>query len=109
LRQALFLKLRDEWSHEQLRPEIVSQHPDYQTARGAAGRLHLRRKDPRFWPAVGVVLDILQARSARVQEAAADLGISTANLVAFLQTDPKVWEQAQQMRARFGQKPLRND
>ena len=57
---------------------------------------------------MGVVLDVLQASEAKVSEAASALGISTANLVDFLRTDPKVWEQANQMRARFGQKPLRH-
>ncbi len=36
------------------------------------------------------------------------LGISTGNLIDFLQTSPKLWEQANQLRARFGHKPLRN-
>ncbi|MBV9123953.1 MAG: peptide chain release factor-like protein, partial [Planctomycetes bacterium] len=72
------------------------------------GRLKLGRKDPRYWPAVGLVLDVLQAVQARVREAAAVLGISTGNLITFLGTDPKVWEQANLLRARFGQKPLRD-
>lgn len=104
LRQALFLKLRDA-----LPLDALTAHADYRTARGADGRLDLGRKDPRFWPAAGVVLDVLQAVEARVSEAAEALGISTANLVAFLQTEPKVWEQANHLRARFGHKPLRGD
>jgi hypothetical protein len=54
------------------------------------------------------VLDVLQATGARVSEAAAALGISTGNLVDFLQTDPKVWEQANGLRARFGLKALKD-
>jgi len=104
LRQALYLKLR-----EQLLPGAVVSHPDYRAARGADGRLDLGRKDPRFWPAAGVVLDVLAAVEARVSEAAAALGISTANLIAFLQVEPKVWEHANYLRARFGHKPLRGD
>ena len=103
LRQALYLKLRD------VPPATVASHPDYAPARGADGRLDLRRKDPRFWPAAGVVLDVLGAVEARVSEAGEALGVSTANLIAFLQTDPKVWEQANHLRARFGHKPLRGD
>ena len=41
------------------------------------------------------------------REAAAALGISTGNLIDFLQTSPKLWEQANQLRAHFGHKPLR--
>jgi hypothetical protein len=42
-----------------------------------------------------------------VSTAAEALGVSTANLIAFLETDPKVWEQANHLRTHFGQKPLR--
>src|SRR5436305_15084305 len=45
LRQALYLKLRDD-----LHIESLAQHPDYVAARGRDGRLDLGRKDPRFWP-----------------------------------------------------------
>jgi hypothetical protein len=104
LRQALYLKCRDELSPEAL--ENLAAQPDYSAAREGDGRLHLGRKDPRYWPTVGLVLDVLQAAGARVSEAAQTLGISTGNLIDFLQSDEKVWEQANQMRARFGLKPL---
>jgi hypothetical protein len=107
LRQAFFLKVRDHLSPEQLNVAALSSLLDYQYARDAAGRLDLGRKDPRFWPAVGVVLDVLEACQAQVSTAAEVLGVSTANLIAFLEMEPKVWEQANQMRTHFGQKPLR--
>jgi hypothetical protein len=109
MRQALYLKLRDDLPPEGRSPEALAAHPDYRAARGADGRLDLGRKDPRFWPAAGVVLDVLAAVEARVSDAAEALGVSTANLVAFLRTEPKLWEQANQLRTRFGQKPLRSD
>jgi hypothetical protein len=109
LRQALYLKLRDDLPPAARAPQALAAHADYRAARGADGRLDLGRKDPRFWPAAGVVLDVLQAVEARVSEAAEALGVSTANLIAFLETEPKVWEQANQLRARFGHKPLRGD
>ena len=65
--------------------------------RDADGRLHPGRKDPRYWPAVGVVLDVLQAVEVRVGEAAEALGVSTGNLIDFLSGDDKVWEQANHM------------
>lgn len=107
LRHALFLKLRDRIAAELLTPEGLARHPSYQGMRGRDGRLDLSRKDPRFWPAVGMVLDVLSGMEARVAAAAEVLGISTGNLIDFLRTDPKVWEQANQLRCRFGQKPLR--
>jgi hypothetical protein len=108
LRQALYLKVRDEWPSGVLTPEALLVCADYASARDGGGRLHLGRKDPRFWPAVGVVLDVLLAARARVSEAAALLGITTGNLIEFLQTDPKVWQEANLLRARFDQKPLRS-
>ncbi len=108
IRQALYLKRRDELTPEEVTPEAVASRPEYEGARNRDGRLDLGRKDPRFWPVAGLALDLLQALQARVAEAAAALGISTGNLIDFLQTSPKVWEQANQLRARFGQKPLRS-
>src|SRR3954466_6534658 len=48
LRQALYLKLRDELKPGELAPEVLAAHPDYTTARGTDGRLHLGVKDARF-------------------------------------------------------------
>ena len=59
------------------------------------------RKDPRFWPAAGVVLDVLDATGGRVSEAAACLGITTGNLIDFLATDPKVWAEANLRHAYY--------
>lgn len=108
LRQAFFLKIRDEMSPEDLAPEKTSMIPGYQEARRGDGRLDLGRRDPRFWPAVGVILDVLQAAGARVHDAAVALGISTGNLIDFLRVEPKVWDQANVLRQRFGQKPLKH-
>jgi hypothetical protein len=109
MRQAFFLKIREELTPEELIPESLAQRPGYAGARRGDGRLDLGRKDERFWPAVGVALDVLQATQARVHEAAVALGISTGNLIAFLASDPKVWEQANHLRARHGHKPLKDD
>src|SRR5579872_735988 len=107
MRQALYLKLRDDLPPDALTPEALTARPDFGPARDAESRLHLGRKDARFWPAAGVVLDVLLAARGRVSDAAAALGISTANLIDFLQVDDKVWEQVNQMRSRFGHKTLR--
>jgi hypothetical protein len=105
LRQALYLKVRDELAPEAL--ANLAARPDFAAVRDGEGRLRLGRKDARFWPVVGLVLDVLQATGARVSEAAEALGLSTGNLIDFLHGDEKVWEQANQMRSRFGLKPLR--
>jgi hypothetical protein len=106
LRQAFYLQVREELPESSLTAPSISQLLDYQAARDKSGRLSLGRKDPRFWPAAGVVLDVLHATGARVRQAAELLGTSTANLVSFLECDPRLWQQANQLRASFGQKPL---
>ena len=65
-------------------------------------------KNPLFWPMAGLMLDVLVAVEARVSGAAQRLDLSTANLIDFLQSDPKLWEQTGQIRQEFGQKPLRS-
>src|ERR671935_554538 len=70
LRQALFLDLRDDLPAEARTPEAVAAPAHYAAARNGGGRLALGRKDPRFWPAAGVVLDVLLAVEARVSDAA---------------------------------------
>lgn len=107
LTHALFLHLRDDLPTEARTAEAVAVHPDYRDAHTPNGKLHMTAKNSRFWPAVGVVLDVLQAVEARVSNAAGLLGISTGNLIEFLQTDPKVWQEANRLRTLFGQKPLR--
>ena len=105
LRQAFYLKLR-----EVIRTEAFSSVPqraELTSVRSHSGKLEVGRRDARFWPAVGLVLDVLHATEARVSEAASVLGISTGHLIDFLETDPKVWEQANQSRQRFGHKPLK--
>ena len=99
LRQALYLKLRE--------PAAAERHADVVAAKNRAGRLDVGRKDPRFWPAVGIVLDVLESTQARVADAAKLLDISTGNLIDFLQTDPKLFEQANILRTRHGHKPLK--
>jgi hypothetical protein len=80
--------------------------PEVTVALTRTGRLDVGRKDARFWPAVGAVLDVLDAHAGRVAEAAAALSVTTANLVDFLRTDAKVWQRANELRQRHGQKPL---
>lgn len=101
LRQAFYLKIREPAPAQGLldKPELVQ-------AKTPGGRLDLGRKDPRFWPTAGLALDVLEINEGRVSAAAEQMGISTGNLIDFLQVEPKVWEQVNQMRVRFGHKKL---
>ena len=105
LKQAFFLKLRETIVTETL--SSVAEREEVASVRSAAGKIEVGRKDPRFWVLVGIALDVLEATEARVSEAAKALGISTGHLIDFLEMEPKVWEQANQLRQRFGHKPLK--
>jgi RF-1 domain len=100
LRQEFYLTYRDA-----IDPATVRTHPDY--AAEADGKIHLREKDARFWPTVGVVLDVLDAVGAQVSTAAEMLGTTTANLIDLLQLHPQVWQTTNQLRAKFGLNPLK--
>ena len=103
LRQAFILKVREPIAEL----SSVAKVPEIALITNAEGRLDVGRKDARFWPAVAIVLDVLDATMSRVSEAGQALGISTGNLIDFLQTEPKVWEYANMLRQRHGQKPLK--
>lgn len=107
LRQALYLKVREELAPEELSAQALAARPEVAAVRDGEGRLQVGRRDPRFWPLAGLVLDVLAAVEARVAEAAELFGTSTASLIDLLRAEDKLWEQANQMRSRFGHKALR--
>ena len=105
LRHAFMLKLREPISAEEL--SSFSQREELASARSPAGRIELSRKSPHFWVVVSLILDVLETHLGRVSDAAKAVGISTGHLIDFLESNPKVWEQANQSRQRFGHKPLK--
>jgi hypothetical protein len=104
LRQAFFLQVREPLADDEL--AALAERAEVVQAKTGAGRLDVGPRDARFWPAVGLVLDVLEATEARVADAARHLGISTGNVIDFLRVDAKVWQQANDMRGRFGHKKL---
>jgi RF-1 domain len=104
VRQALYLHLRDDMVGTA--PESVAAHPDLAGA-VADGRLPPSVKNPHFWPAAGVALDLLVATHGQVSTAAEALGVSTAHLVDFLRLDPKVWQEVNRVRSAAGLKGLK--
>src|SRR3974377_1636322 len=60
LRQAIYLKIREAVPADRLVPGRLAEELEL-----TGGRLSLGRKAPRFWPAVGIVLDVLHALEAR--------------------------------------------
>lgn len=73
----------------------------------SAGGIRISSKNDDYYRVVQEVLDTLAACAMRVSDAAERLGISTAHVVKFLESDPKVWDRANQMRAEAGLKALR--
>src|SRR6201993_359412 len=67
LRQAFFLRVREAAAAEKLADDLPV-NPDWPSLESLGGRLELGRRDPRFWPAVGVVLDVLSSLQARVSD-----------------------------------------
>ncbi len=108
LRRAFYLHWRDPLPEGGRSAGYWSQHPDWAAVLKPNGRLEVGRKDPKFWPAAGVILDLLDAVQARISEVATILEISTGNLIDFLETDPKLWQETNQLRQKYGHKPLRD-
>lgn len=102
LRKRMYLTMREPFSDKWPNRGVEDSAP----APKKTG-LKMGTKDERFWPTVGLVLDALEAHEGRVSEAAAALGVSTGNLIDFLSKEPKVWEQANNIRKAFGHKLLR--
>ncbi|MCD6365475.1 MAG: peptide chain release factor-like protein [Planctomycetes bacterium] len=73
---------------------------------GVKRKLKVGRRDRRFWPVAAYALDVLDACGGSFAEAARYIGISTANLVAFLKTHRHLIAAVQQIRSSHGQKPM---
>ena len=86
---------------------LVGLDRDPQALALAGERLAVGAKHPAFWPAAGVVLDALAAAGFQVSTAAEWLGVSTANLVEFLQADVTLWQAANRGRIQCGLKVLK--
>jgi len=73
----------------------------------ATRRLEVGRKDKRFWPVAGYLLDLLEACKGRLQESASHLGITTSNLASILKQDRHLHAAASQIRQRYRLGPLK--
>ncbi len=72
----------------------------------AGSRLSVGRRDHRFWHVAAIVLDLIDAREARLSEVSATLGVSTGNLVRFLKGQRHLFATCQELRKQHGRKPL---
>ena len=99
MRKALALKLREPPT-EGIADEIAA-------SIDKKGKLRLGQKDARYIPAIAAVLDLFAAHNGRVSDAARQLGLTTANLSAFLTADDDLYVEANLIRTQNGLGPLR--
>lgn len=102
LRQAIALRVRRPIERQRF------QRPAwFEDLVGPERRLQPCPRSGAYWPAVRLVLDVLDGCEGRVAETGALLGVTTANLVHFMRSDPKVWEEVNRIRRRHERRPLR--
>lgn len=102
LREAIALQVRSEIDPDGYQPgELLC------SCIGRDGQLRVGRRDDRYYPVVSELLDVLDTCRARVRDTAKCLGLSTANLIKFIQNDPKLWKRVNEMRTAAELKPLR--
>jgi hypothetical protein len=101
LRQAIALNRRNGLGPKAAMP------PFFSDALNRDPGLRVNPRHPDYLHIVQHVLDVLFACRASVGDAAGTLGISTGHLIRFLKEDPKLWDQANRMRAEFQLAPLR--
>lgn len=103
LRHTLALKARGEIDLPSYEPSELLQR--YIQKKGG---LRVNSKNDDFARVACELLDVLAACDLRVSDAAGNIGLSTANLVKFLFSDPNLWGQVNAMRTAAGLKPLRS-
>lgn len=102
LRESIALELRHEVDVQTYRPsDLLRAHLVPQ------GGPSVNRRNEHYYPIVSEVLDVLAACRMRVSEAAELIGLSTAGLVKYLESDPKVWAYVNRMRTAAGCQPLK--
>lgn len=105
LRMNLALRLREPIAPADPPPPIVAQCL-FTPKVGTGQRLQIGRKDHRFWMVAAWLLDVLEACEGRLADAAARAGISTGNFTSILQDDRHLLAGAQEIRKRFGHRPI---
>lgn len=78
----------------------------YSKYKTAAGRIEVSTRNPEYPLVAAAVLDEIAACAGRMQEAAENLGLSTAQLSRFVTSDGKVLDVVNRLRREAGLKPL---
>jgi hypothetical protein len=72
----------------------------------AGGKLHCSIRDEAYPGVLGLILDVVEAERGVVSDSARHLGISTANIVGFLQRDGEALATVNRFRKLAGLRPL---
>jgi hypothetical protein len=80
--------------------------PDALAGFFAGGKLSCPLRAEAYPAVLGIVLDVIEAHGGSVSDSAAALGLSTANLVRFLQRDDELLSKVNQIRAVAGLRSL---
>ena len=92
-----FKRLREAIAFQHRQP-IEETAPEFIASIRSLGKIDLKPKNPLYLPTAGYALDLLAHHLGRTSEAAAALGISTANLVKFFRSNDDMWQIAQRIR-----------
>lgn len=95
LRDALAIQLRAPFDLKS--PKLP---PEFLAHRSTDGKLSVNAKNPVYPLIVATVLDALAAAEGSYAAAAQALGLTTSQLIRFLQSDPQVWRTVQEEKAR---------
>ena len=99
LRHRMAIELREPVTMESVPPaELASCF--------AGGRLHCSVRDEDYPLLLGYLLDVIHLHSGVISEAAQHLGLTTANLVRFLQCDDQAISAVNALRKKLGLRPL---
>jgi hypothetical protein len=102
LRIALALRLR-----QPVAVDVFRRPAEFAAVLQRGGRIAVNERNPIFPLIVATVLDVLDACAGRVSDSARLLDVSTHHLTRFLGDHPQVWQEANRIRQRHGQPPLR--
>ena len=102
MRRAIALELRRPIDPDRYQPGSV-----LRSCLTGKSQLQVGQRDRRYDQAMGEVLDVLAACRMRLSEAAALIGVTTANLSSFIRRDAKLLARVNNLRREVGMKPIR--
>jgi hypothetical protein len=80
--------------------------PDWFLSIRHQGRIEASHRHAYYAPVAGLLLDLLKVLHGSPADVGIMLGVSTTEVVKFLEQEPHLWEAANRIRADLGVKPL---